>query len=178
MSPCGFARFSAGITGNTLDTELYRREIQAAYTGEIWGAAFFEALSQQTSLAPIRDSLLTLARLERETQARLRPLAERLGLNTTVDPKDVAQGQARAEQWAGIDRPEFARRVHDLVSDYVVRYDSLAEEAASADSEVLAFLAAHERALLVFSEREIAGETETALGPVLALLPGIREPRR
>jgi hypothetical protein len=44
-----------------LDTELYRREIQAAHTGEIWGAAFFEALSQQTSLAPIRDGLLTLA---------------------------------------------------------------------------------------------------------------------
>jgi hypothetical protein len=159
-----------------LDSELYRREIQAAYTGEIWGAAFFEALSQQTSLAPIRDSLLTLARLERETQARLRPLAERLGLDTTVDPKDVAHGKARAEQWMGIDRREFARRLHELVSDYVVRYDSLVEEAAYADSEVVTFLAAHERALLVFSEREIAGETETALGPVLALLPGIREP--
>jgi hypothetical protein len=173
MSPCGFARFSAGITGNTLDTELYRREIQAAYIGEIWGAAFFEALSRQTSLASIRDGLLTLARLERETQARLRPLAERLGLNTAVDPKDVAHGKARADQWAGIGRREFAHRLHDLVSDYVVRYDSLIEEAASVDKEVLGFLAAHERALLVFSEREIAGETETALGPVLALLPGI-----
>src|ERR1700682_3721069 len=175
MSPCGFARFSAGITENTLDTELYRREIQAAYTGEIWGGAFFEALSQQTSLARIRGVLLTLACLERETQARLRPLAERLGLDTTVDPKDVAHGEARADQWAGIDRQEFARRLHELVSDYVVRYDSLAEDAGSADTEVLSFLAAHERALLVFSERELAGETETALDPVLALLPGIRE---
>jgi hypothetical protein len=153
-----------------VDTELYRREIQAAYIGEIWGAAFFEALSQQASLEPIRDALLMLARLEGETQARLRPLAERLGLDTTEDPKDVAQGKARAEQWAGIDRYEFARRLHELVSDYVVRYDSLAEAAAATDTEELAFLAAHERALQVFSEREIAGDTETALGPVLALL--------
>jgi hypothetical protein len=158
-----------------LDTELYRREIQAAYVGEIWGAAFFEALSQQTSLAPIRDGLLTLARLETETRARLRPLAEQLGLDTTVDPKDVVQGKARAEQWAGIDRREFARRLNELIFDYVVRYDSLVVEAASADMEILTFLAAHERALLVFSERELAGETETALGPVLALLAGIRE---
>jgi hypothetical protein len=173
-TPGGFARFSAGITGNTLDTERYRREIQAAYVGEIWGAAFFEALSQQTSLAPIRDGLLTLARLEIETRARLRPLAERLGLDTTVDPRDVAQGKARADQWAGIDRREFARRLSQLVSDYVVHYDSLVQEAAPADTEILTFLAAHERALLVFSERELAGETETALGPVLALLAGIR----
>jgi len=34
-----------------------------------------------------------------------------------------------------------------MVSDYVVRYDSLAEEATTADKEVLTFLAAHERAL-------------------------------
>jgi hypothetical protein len=175
-SAVDFARFSAGITGNTLDSERYRREIQAAYVGEVWGAAFFEALSQQTSLASIRDGLLTLARLETETRARLRPLAERLGLDTTIDPKDVAQGKARAEQWAGIDRREFARRLSELVSDYVVRYDSLVEEAAPADTEILTFLAAHERALLVFSERELAGETQTALGPVLALLAGIPEP--
>jgi len=44
----------------------------------------------------------------------------------------------------------------------------------TADKEVLTFLAAHERALLVFSERELAGETETALAPVLALLVGTR----
>src|SRR6266403_4117543 len=109
---------------DTMGTELYRREIQAAYVGEIWGAAFFEALSQQTSLAPIRDPLLTLARLETETRARLRPLVERLGLDTSVDPKDVAGGKARAEQWAGIDRREFAHRLNELVSDYVARYDS------------------------------------------------------
>jgi hypothetical protein len=49
--------------------------------------AFFEALSQQTSLAPIRDRLLMLARLETMTRDRLRPLAERLGLDTTVNPQ-------------------------------------------------------------------------------------------
>jgi hypothetical protein len=157
-----------------METELYRREIQAAYVGEIWGAAFFEALSQQTSLAPIRDRLLMLARLETMTRDRLRPLAERLGLDTTIDPKDVAEGEALAAQWAGIDRREFARRLNEMVSDYVVRYDSLVEEAPTDDTEVLIFLAAHERALLVFSERELAGETETALAPVLALLVGTR----
>jgi hypothetical protein len=157
-----------------METELYRREIQAAYVGEIWGAAFFEALSQQTSLAPIRDRLLMLARLETMTRDRLRPLAERLGLDTTVNPKDVAAGQALAAQWAGIDRREFAGKLNEMVSGYVVRYDSLVEEATPADMEVLTFLAAHERALLVFSERELAGETETALAPVLALLVGTR----
>ena len=113
-----------------------------------------------------------LARLETMTRDRLRPLAERLGLDTTVDPKDVAKGEALAAQWAGIDRREFARRLNVMVSDYVVRYDSLVGEATAADTEVLTFLAAHERALLVFSERELAGETETALAPVLTLLVG------
>jgi len=37
-----------------------------------------------------------LARLETMTRDRLRPLAERLGLDTTVDPKDVADGEALA----------------------------------------------------------------------------------
>jgi len=71
--------------------------------------AFFEALSQQTSFAPIRDRLLMLARLETMTRDRLRPLAEGLGLDTAVDPKDVADGEALAAQWEGIDRREFAR---------------------------------------------------------------------
>ncbi len=157
-----------------MEPELYRREIQAAYVGEIWGAAFFEALSEQVSLTPIRDRLLMLSRLESMTRDRLRPIAERLGLDTTVDPKDMAEGEALAAQWAGIDRREFARRLHEMVSDYVVRYDSLLKEATTADTEALTFLAAHERALLVFSERELSGETETALAPVLALLVGVR----
>ena len=86
----------------------------------------------------------------------------------------MADGEALAAQWAGIDRREFARRLNQMVSDYVVRYDSLAEEATAADKDILTFLAAHERALLVFSKRELAGETETALAPVLALLVGTR----
>ncbi len=157
-----------------MEPELYRREIQAAYVGEIWGAAFFEALSEQVWLAPIRDRLLMLVRLENTTRDRLRPIAERLGLDTTVNPKDMAEGEALAAQWAGIDRREFARRLNEMVSDYVVRYDSLLKEATTADTEALTFLAAHERALLVFSERELSGETETALAPVLALLVGVR----
>src|SRR5258708_27438858 len=131
-----------------MDAELFRQEIQTAYVGEIQGAAFFGALSEQASLAPIRDCLLTLARLELRTQDRLRPLAKRLGLDTAVDPKDVADGENEAAQWAGIDRREFARRLHEMVSDYVVRYDSLVEEAASADTAILTFLAAHAPPLL------------------------------
>ena len=37
----------------------------------------------------------------------------------------------------GIDRRPSARRLNQMVSDYVVRYDSLAEEATAADKEVL-----------------------------------------
>jgi hypothetical protein len=162
--------------GKPMDPEIYLREIQAAYAGEIWGAAFFEALSQQTSLAPIRDRLLMLARLEHNTRERLRPLADRQSLDTSGGAKYVADGKALAAQWAGLDRHEFSRRLNKMLTEYVVRYDALAEAATTADAEVLTYLAAHERALLVFTERELAGKAETALALVLALLVDSPEP--
>lgn len=153
-----------------MDSKSYRQEIQAAYIGETWGAAFFDAMAQQPNLAPIQDEILILARLEKETRARLRPLVERLALDTSVDPRHIAEGERRAEEWAGCDRLEFARRLHALVADYVVEYDALLSAGPADDREILAFLAAHERALLIFSERELLGKTETSLNAVRRLL--------
>jgi len=153
-----------------MDSESYRQEIQAAYIGEIWGAAFFDAMARQSTLASIQDRILLLARLEKITRARLRPLLERLALDTSVDPRHVAGGERRAEEWAGCDRLEFARRLHALVADYVPQYDALLAAGPAVDRETLEFLSAHERALLIFSERELRGETETSLDAVRDLL--------
>lgn len=153
-----------------MDSESYRQEIQAAYIGETWGAAFFYAVAQQPNLAPIRDEILVLARLEKETRAKLRPLVERLALDTNVDPRHVADGERRAQEWAGCDRLEFARRLQVLVAEYVPQYDALLSAGPPGDRETLEFLAAHERALLIFSERELMGQTGTSLNAVRRLL--------
>jgi hypothetical protein len=154
-----------------VDQELYLREIQAAYNGEVRGEAFFRALADQPALNPIRAQLLVLAQLEAQTRARLEPLVRRLGLDAGVHAADAGDGVDRAARWDRFGPAEAIARLDDLIVPFVQRYDALAEAAAEEDRIFLDFLAAHERALASFSRLARDGRSDTALDAVLALLP-------
>ncbi len=159
------------LYGGTMDDDLFRREIQAAWRGEVWGEAFFLALAEHGAVSAIRDRIEMLARLEAWTRERLRPLVERLGLDSSLREDDRAGGRGRSAAWAGLDRDQIMTRLAELVVPYVVRYDRLAEAAAAgADRAILADLAEHERALAAFAREELNGNGDRSLDAVLALL--------
>jgi hypothetical protein len=157
-----------------MDQAEYRRQIQAAYDGEVRGEVFFRALADQPALAPMRGDWLILARLEAETRNRMKPLIERLGLDATQSPAQAAAGRDRAERWRGVGPAEAIERLRTLVDPYLALYDGLAEAAADEDRETLNYVAAHERALSEYARLMSEGQTAAALAPVLALLPDAR----
>jgi hypothetical protein len=164
------ARRSLIIARDPMDRHGYEQEIKAAFEGEIWGEAFFLALASSERPAEQRRRLLILARLETETGLAMQQLADRLGLNDGDRQPHLAAGAERAAPWQELDWREAMQRLKAMIAPYVERYDALAAAARPEDHDILNQLAAHERALLIFAERELAGDSEQSLDAVLALL--------
>ncbi len=56
------------------------------------------------------------------------------------------------------------------IAEYVEFFERLEADGRPEDRKVLAAVTAHERAIQAFAESEVAGQSETSLEPVLALL--------
>lgn len=155
-----------------MDRETYLAEIKAAYEGEIWGEAYFKALASLDRPDEHRRKLLLLAQLEHETAAAMQPLAERLGVSEIDEAQLQALGAEKAEPAEAVAWTPMMAQMAGHLTSYVTRYDALAAAAEPEDKPPLERLAAHERALLVFAEAEMAEETDRSLDAVLALLEG------
>ena len=115
-----------------------------------------------------RAKLLDLVNLERRTAEKLSPLVERYGLGPFDHAAADAVGRAwavRAESWDGM----LQMLLNDL-PEYVAAYDTLLNAAPVSDRSILEFLAAHERALLMFTEREAGRQSGDSLSDVHRLL--------
>ncbi len=150
-------------------------EIKAACEGEIYGAAWFEAMANMAWAGEHRDKLLTLAMLERRMQQVLEPLASRL--NVVVDWRSQEEkGRELAAQSADMSWCEFLDWLHPRLAEFVAVYDRLADEGPR-DGGVLDMLALHERALLDFCTLEREGRTDESLDSVRQFLDGISKAR-
>jgi hypothetical protein len=111
-----------------------------------------------------------MARLEVETQAHLAPLVRRLGIGGIDVAVQREKGIRLARKNAELSWPAFIAWFEIEIARFVVLYDQLEAEGPVEDAAVLAQLARHERALLEFARLEKAGELDSSIDPVLALV--------
>ena len=112
----------------------------------------------------------TLARLEATTRARLIPLMERHGIDTSPDEEQRRRGRERGEKRAALGFSATIQSMTETLPPYVTLYARLEAEAPTEDRKELACLNAHEVALHAFATRALTGDGRQALEPVEAFL--------
>jgi len=147
--------------------------IEAAYRGEIYGEALYEAIAWAQPDPERAWKWRVLAQLERETGAELAACLRRHGRAPRPAPEDRTKGIVDAKIYAALPWQALMRRFAEELDADIAEYSDLARRAGAAEAAVLARLVEHERVTQTFCRRECAGAGDTALAPVLAFVKQI-----
>ena len=155
----------------TTDSTEYRDAILQAWQGEHWGKAFLERVAERTDDAGHRAKWQVLAQLEEATGNALTPL---VGGSAEPDPEGYRQVDAFVDEYAKLSWAEAMEQMMTLLDPAIERFERLLAIAPEEDREVVQILVDHELALKRFTERELAGDPETSLEPVRAVIERAR----
>jgi hypothetical protein len=140
-----------------------------SYQGEVLGEIFFGRMADQYDGADQSRKMTVMCTLERKTKEALVPALTRAGVSTEADPETVSGAEGLADAMAGVSWADFMGSLEAITSQYLALYTRIGEldpsEQAAAD-----LLVAHELAIRDFGRKELAGEVDTSLDAVTALL--------
>ena len=135
----------------------YRTLLTDAYRGELLGDALFGAAAAHESDPDRVEKLRVLQRIEADTAARLRPLAERAGIEVGGAGDETARTQGREIGEAGIAWDGFVKGLHDALPPFLAGFVRLRELADDPADPALVALVTHEQAINAFAELELIG---------------------
>ncbi len=139
------------------------------YESEIVGESLFLALVQEAKTPRDRYHFGTLLQLESETKARLRPLLYKHAVSLAEDADlsllELAIAAYRDSSWQ-----EFMSLNVPVVSDFLQRFEAIAEVGDLQDADVLQSMVHHEASILRWAQMESRGETSGSLDDVVAQL--------
>lgn len=135
----------------------YTKLLADAYRGELLGEALFGAYAARETDPDRVEKLRVLQRIEADTGARLRPLAERAGIEVDGADDETARSQGREMGEAGIAWDGFVKGLHDALPPFLAGFVRLRELADDPADPALVALVTHEQAINAFSELELIG---------------------
>lgn len=139
------------------------------YESEIVGESLFLALVEEAKTLRDRYHLGTLLQLESETKARLRPLLYKHAVSLVEDADlslvELAVAAYRDSTWQ-----DFMSLNVPVVTDFLRRFEAIAEMGDPEDADVLQSMVHHEASILRWAEMESRGETSGSLDDVVAQL--------
>ncbi len=147
----------------TADVEQLLRQ---AYEGEVLGEAFFGRLAELTEVQDHKAKLDVLRRLEASTKVLIRPAIEDRGI-TVDDEAPACSGREFADGAAALSWHDLMVSLPEGTKQYAELYESM--RAPLGDDNLVDQLLAHEAALAEFSRREVAGDLNGSVEPILAL---------
>ena len=150
----------------------YRDGIRQAWQGEVWGKAFFERLAAATDDAGQRDTWQVLAELEEVTGNRLAPLVADAEEPPSADAYRALESAVAA--YAALPWGVAMERMMTILDPAIERFRELLAQAPAEERDTVQILLDHEIALKRFAERELAGDADTSLKPVRAVIERAR----
>jgi hypothetical protein len=151
-------------------SRAYRDGVLLAYRGELVGEHLYRGLAEHSADAERRTKLLAVARVERLTHRRLRPIAERLGIHMSeADWGPIVERRTRELRclsWHDI----MAKAVVDW-PPFIGRFEALLPLAPPGDLRTIQLLVEHEVVLVEFVRLEsIAVPSDDSLRGLRAFL--------
>lgn len=148
----------------------YLRRVCESYQGESYGQALFRELAKRTKDPEKNYKWRVLERLEIETKERLLPLVKKLGGNTEEAPENTERGITDARSMAEKHWEELMHSFDQMLPKYVRFFEKLETMAPEEDRNILKAVTAHELAIQTFASKELSGEGDHSIEPVLKLL--------
>jgi len=146
------------------------------HDGEVYGEAIFATMAETSADAAQRYKIRVLEALERETKQVIARALEARGVRVEESAERWKQGEEFGHKLARVPWELFMKGFRPELARFVAEFES-AEASAPLDDRALArHITDHERALLEFTDRELAGRAADSAEPVLAFLVNPPEP--
>lgn len=130
------------------------------YRSEVFGERMSLAMLPWAKSDAERYKLATIAQLETETKARLRPFLMKHGLSLQEEDVSDQVAELLPLLTGGTWRDFMAGMREDLLK-FVARFEEIERLGPAEDRDVLHSMVVHERSLIRFTERELAGEADS-----------------
>ena len=148
----------------------YLKRLQKAHRIEVNGEATYVAVARFARHQNHRAKWQVLARLETRMKERLAAAITSLGDSAEERKVDVRLGHAAGALLAYLPWRIMLRGLRVVTGHTTRFFQRLEREHSEGDASLLAYLTAHERAQFEFAQRELEGNGEQSLEPVLKLL--------
>jgi hypothetical protein len=152
-------------------TSAYDTYVEERFQGEVYGEALFRTMADLCKVPARARKLRVLQQLERETKELLLPEVREVGHTGEERAERISEGEALGAQLANAPWQDLMRGFQEELERFVHDFERAEVLAPPGKGGLLRHVTAHERALLEFATRELAGdERDDALAPVIALL--------
>jgi hypothetical protein len=159
----------------TRDCTTYLEE---RFQGEVYGEAIFRVMAERCGDPGNARKLRVLEQLERETKEVLRPAVREAGLPGIESEEQLRAGALLGAKLAPVPWPMLMVGLKKELLGFVALFEKSEALAPPGRKALFRHVTDHERALLEFVEREIAGApAEESLAPIVAILERGLPPR-
>jgi hypothetical protein len=161
------------LDGSHKTTGGYKAYVEERFQGEVYGEALFRTMADLCEAPERARKLRVLRQLERETKELLLPAVREVGYPGEESPERISEGEALGAQLAKAPWQDLMRGFQKELELFVREFEHAEGLAPPGKESLLRHVTAHERALLDFATRELAGdERGDSLEPVIVLLRG------
>ncbi len=151
-------------------TDDYRKHVEAAYQGEIYGEAMYGAIAESMTDPDQAKKWAVLTRLETRTKAEMLTVVRRLGGDTREHAASRERGLKEARRYIGLPWLELMELFSRELDPVIAEYACLERNCPPEDAAALARLTRHEVVAKQFCQLEIQGLGEGSLEPILEFL--------